>query len=46
MKKISELVKEKPWVGWALYVVTIAVHGFLLGVLGSSIVERRHESNR
>lgn len=45
MKKISELVKEKPWVGWALYVVTIAVV-FLLGVLGSSIVERRQESNQ
>ena len=45
MKKISELVKERPWVGWALYVVTILVV-FGLGVLGSSIIERRHESNQ
>ena len=33
MKKISDTVKEKPWVGWVLYLVTIVIV-FLLGLLG------------
>jgi len=42
MKRISETVKEKPWIGWVLYFITIIVV-FLIGLLGSSIIERRVE---
>jgi nitrite reductase (cytochrome c-552) len=44
MKKISELVKEKPWFGWILYIVTIFIV-FLIGLLASNIIERRTEAN-
>lgn len=43
MKKIKEVVGAKPWVGWLLYIFTIIVV-FLLGLLGSSIIERRNEA--
>ncbi|MBM4170918.1 MAG: ammonia-forming cytochrome c nitrite reductase [Ignavibacteria bacterium] len=43
MKPINELIKEKPWVGWVLFLLTIVIV-FLLGLLASSIVERRGES--
>lgn len=43
MKKLSETVKEKPWVGWILYLGTIIIV-FLIGLLGSSIIERRSEA--
>lgn len=43
--KISEKIKEKPWLGWVIYGVTILVV-FLIGLLGSSIIERRTESNQ
>ena len=42
MKKISEVIKAKPWVGWVLYILTVVVV-FLAGLLGSSILERRIE---
>ena len=44
MKIIRQVISEKPWVGWLLYGVTILLV-FLLGLLGSSIVERRTEAN-
>jgi len=44
MKKISELIKEKPWFGWLLYVFTIFIV-FLVGLLASNIIERRTEAN-
>jgi nitrite reductase (cytochrome c-552) len=44
MKKISELVKEKPWFGWILYIFTIFIV-FLIGLLASNIIERRTEAN-
>ncbi|MCX6164915.1 MAG: ammonia-forming cytochrome c nitrite reductase subunit c552, partial [Ignavibacteriae bacterium] len=44
MKKISELIKEKPWFGWVLYLVTILIV-FLVGLLASNIIERRTEAN-
>ncbi len=44
MKKISELVKEKPWFGWVLYIFTIFIV-FLVGLLASNIIERRTEAN-
>lgn len=43
MKPISEIIKNKPWLGWLLFLGT-AVIVFLLGLLASSIIERRTES--
>lgn len=43
MKSIQEWIKEKPWLGWVIFIVTIGVV-FLLGMLASSIVERRSEA--
>jgi nitrite reductase (cytochrome c-552) len=43
MKSIRELVKEKTWFAWLLFIVTIVVV-FFLGLLASSIVERRAEA--
>jgi nitrite reductase (cytochrome c-552) len=43
MKSFSEQIKEKPWKGWILFFGTIVVV-FLLGLLASSVVERRSEA--
>ena len=43
MKSFSEQIKEKPWKGWVLFLGTIVVV-FLLGLLASSVVERRSEA--
>jgi len=43
MKSISSIVKAKPWVGWLIFFITVAVV-FLLGLLASSITERRAEA--
>lgn len=43
MKPIGEIVKQKPIVGWMLFVGTIIIV-FLLGLLASSIIERRAEA--
>lgn len=43
MKSIQEILKEKPWMGWVIFAFT-AVIVFLLGMLASSIVERRAEA--
>ena len=43
MIPISELVKNKPWLGWLLFLGT-AVIVFLIGLFASSIIERRGES--
>lgn len=43
MKSIPELLKEKPWLGWVLFLGTLAIV-FLLGLIASSIVERRAEA--
>jgi len=40
---ISETVRRRPWVGWALFLGTIVVV-FLVGLFGASIVERRGEA--
>ncbi len=40
---ISEIIKRKPWFGWLLFIVTVGVV-FVLGLLASSIVERRAEA--
>jgi len=43
MKPITELIKKRPIIGWMLFLATIVVV-FLLGLLASSIVERRAET--
>lgn len=43
MKPISERIKEKPWLGWLIFFSTLVVV-FLLGLLASSIMERRAEA--
>jgi nitrite reductase (cytochrome c-552) len=43
MKSIPEILKEKPWLGWIIFLATIAIV-FLLGMLASSIIERRAEA--
>ena len=42
MKKISEAIKKRPIIGWAIF-VTVMVIVFLLGLLAASITERRAE---
>jgi nitrite reductase (cytochrome c-552) len=43
MKPIQEIIKNKPIVGWLIFGVTVIVV-FLIGLLASSIIERRNES--
>lgn len=43
MKTIKELVTEKPWFGWLLFLFSAALV-FFLGILASSVVERRSEA--
>lgn len=43
MKPLREQIKEKPILGWILFFATIVVV-FLLGLLASSIMERRAEA--
>lgn len=40
---ITEFISKRPWAGWLLFLVTALVV-FLLGILASSIVERRSEA--
>lgn len=43
MKSITELTEKKPALAWAIFFATIIVV-FLLGLLASTIVERRAEA--
>jgi nitrite reductase (cytochrome c-552) len=43
MKIINELIKKRPYVSWILFFATIVVV-FCLGLLASSIIERRTEA--
>ena len=43
MKAISTTIKEKPWLGWLLFLGSMALV-FALGLLASSIIERRSEA--
>jgi nitrite reductase (cytochrome c-552) len=40
---LTQTIKSRPWIGWILFFVT-AVAVFFLGMLASSIVERRAEA--
>lgn len=43
MRPVHEIMKEKPWLGWFIFAATVAIV-FLLGMLASSIIERRAEA--
>ncbi len=43
MKPIRDQIREKPWLAWTLFIATVIVV-FLLGLLASSVVERRAEA--
>jgi nitrite reductase (cytochrome c-552) len=43
MSSILQITEKRPWLAWALFIATIVVV-FLLGLLASSIVERRAEA--
>ncbi|MBN2666843.1 MAG: ammonia-forming cytochrome c nitrite reductase [Bacteroidales bacterium] len=43
MKSIQETLKKKPWLGWVIFLATVVVV-FLLGMLASSIIQRRAEA--
>lgn len=43
MKTIAETIQQKPWIGWVLFLGTMAVV-FLLGLFTYTIVERRTEA--
>ncbi|HLP72584.1 MAG TPA: ammonia-forming cytochrome c nitrite reductase [Bacteroidales bacterium] len=43
MRSIQEILKGRPWLGWLLFFATAGVV-FLLGMLASSIIERRAEA--
>ncbi|MDW7691507.1 ammonia-forming cytochrome c nitrite reductase [Flammeovirgaceae bacterium SG7u.111] len=43
MESLSNKIKRKPWLGWVMFFATMVVV-FLLGLLASSIVERRAEA--
>lgn len=43
MISLREKLKEKPWLGWIIFLLTVFVV-FMLGMLASSIVQRRAEA--
>ncbi|WP_088655075.1 ammonia-forming cytochrome c nitrite reductase [Geofilum rhodophaeum] len=43
MRPISEVIKEKPWLGWLIFFATVVLV-FVLGLFASTIIERRAES--
>jgi len=43
MTTLTEQINKHPWIGWLLFLLTIAIV-FLLGLLASSITERRAET--
>ena len=44
MRKVKDIVQEKPWIGWLIFFATLVIV-FLVGLFGASIIERRTESN-
>ncbi|MFY9152770.1 MAG: ammonia-forming cytochrome c nitrite reductase [Prolixibacteraceae bacterium] len=43
MKPVSQLIEKRPWMAWLIFFVTIIVV-FLVGLLASSVIERRAEA--
>ncbi|MDP4116265.1 MAG: ammonia-forming cytochrome c nitrite reductase subunit c552, partial [Bacteroidota bacterium] len=44
MKKLKDVIIEKPWLGWVIFLSTLAVV-FLIGLFGASIMQRRSEAS-
>jgi nitrite reductase (cytochrome c-552) len=44
MKSINKRIQEKPWLGWVFFFTTLVIV-FLIGMLASSIMERRAEAS-
>jgi nitrite reductase (cytochrome c-552) len=42
-RRIMDLVKEKPWLGWVIFIGTVVVV-FFVGLFGASVMERRGEA--
>lgn len=43
MRKLKDIIVEKPWIGWVVFLATLVIV-FLIGLLGASIIERRTEA--
>jgi nitrite reductase (cytochrome c-552) len=43
MKRVVDLIQEKPWLAWVLFFGTVVIV-FLVGLFGASIMERRQEA--
>jgi nitrite reductase (cytochrome c-552) len=43
MKTISTRIKEKPWIGWIIFFISLILV-FLLGLMAASIIQRRTEA--
>lgn len=43
MKTIQDKIKQRPWLGWLLFIGSIIIV-FLLGLFASSVIERRAEA--
>lgn len=43
MTTLRKRIEKKPWLGWVLFTITVIVV-FLLGILASTIIERRAEA--
>ncbi len=43
-RRIMDIVQEKPWLGWTIFLGTVIVV-FLIGLFGASIIERRGEAD-
>ena len=43
MSSLNETIRHKPWLGWLIFAATVVVV-FILGLLASSIIERRTEA--
>jgi nitrite reductase (cytochrome c-552) len=43
MKKLKDVITEKPWLGWVIFLTTLVIV-FLVGLFGASIIERRNET--
>ncbi|MDX9758214.1 MAG: ammonia-forming cytochrome c nitrite reductase [Bacteroidota bacterium] len=43
-RRIMDIVQEKPWLGWTIFLGTVIIV-FLIGLLGASIIERRGEAD-
>jgi len=43
MATIQERIRKRPWLGWLIFIATVVIV-FFLGLLASSIMERRAEA--